>query len=177
MGQIAEMALANGRLTTMFAKALLKDLEDSTFASHAPSGDMRIASNHPAFVYGHLALYASGVAKMLDLNASVCEAPDGFVDLFSIGKECRHDPDRTIYPSMDEITGAFFGVHEALFEQLPSASDSAFFKATPADDPMHDLSPTCGASALFMLGGHPMSHLGQVSVWRRAMGLGSALGF
>jgi hypothetical protein len=33
--------------------------------------------------------------------------------------------------------------------------------------------PTVGAAVNFMLGGHLQMHLGQVSAWRRAMGLGS----
>jgi hypothetical protein len=35
--------------------------------------------------------------------------------------------------------------------------------------------PTIGAVANFLLSAHHMMHLGQVSAWRRAVGLGSVL--
>jgi hypothetical protein len=34
--------------------------------------------------------------------------------------------------------------------------------------------PTVGGAVNFLCGGHNMMHLGQISTWRRAAGLGSA---
>jgi hypothetical protein len=39
---------------------------------------------------------------------------------------------------------------------------------------MKELFPTVGAAVNFLVVGHTQSHLGQISVWRRLMGLGSA---
>jgi hypothetical protein len=40
---------------------------------------------------------------------------------------------------------------------------------------MSEMLPTLGAAMMFMCGSHLQMHLGQVSSWRRAMGLGSAM--
>jgi len=37
--------------------------------------------------------------------------------------------------------------------------------------------PTVGDLLLHVMTAHPMLHLGQLSAWRRLMGLGSVLGF
>jgi hypothetical protein len=39
---------------------------------------------------------------------------------------------------------------------------------------MTELFPTLGSLYNFYVGGHMMMHLGQISTWRRMMGLGAA---
>ena len=53
--------------------------------------------------------------------------------------------------------------------------DETFLKPNPNEGRMKELFPTIGAAVTFYLGGHVQMHLGQISAWRRAMGLTAAM--
>lgn len=169
MGLIASALVPGGRLALGYSEVLLKDVQAADFARF-PKG---IHTNHPAFVYGHLAVYPDRVLEMI--GRPDLAAPDqAYVDLFSAGKECVDDASGTIYPAMEAIVARFKSRHETALAALAETTDEVLARVNP-NEKMRDRFPTLGAMATFLFSGHMMIHLGQVSAWRRIMGLGSAM--
>ncbi len=65
--------------------------------------------------------------------------------------------------------------HEAVAEALVNVSDDVFAGENPAEGRFKEMLPTIGATVNFLMNNHPMAHLGQVSAWRRAMGMGGVM--
>ncbi len=168
--------VATGQLTLSTAQMLLKDIPADRFARlpHAQVG--AVPTNHPAWVYGHLGLYGGGIAGMVgrDDLAQAAAAPEGWDKLFGMGSTCEDDPEQKVYPPMVETVAQFEKSFDAMLEATKSADDATLELANP-NERMRERFPTVGIALAFMLGGHPMFHLGQVSAWRRVEGLGSAL--
>ena len=156
-----------------YAQQLLNDVPADKFARFATVGDKTVISNHPAFVYGHLSLYGTRIAEQL--QAASHALPESYVELFSKDATCVDDPAGSIYPPMDEITRHFFASYEAAAQAIPTASGEMYAQPNPGTGPMAKRFPTLGSMHNFYVGGHFMMHMGQVSAWRRMMGLGPAM--
>jgi hypothetical protein len=154
------------------AERLLIGIPPDQFARFARIGDTVIHSNHPAFIYGHLSLYAPRVLWQIGHPAPAM--PEDFERLFSKDAACIDDPDGDLYPSMDVISDFFLEGHRMLLGALRSTPDEKLQQPNPADGRMKDLFPTLGSVQTFYCGGHMMIHLGQLSAWRRIQGLGAA---
>jgi hypothetical protein len=175
MGSMGEMISRLGLISVGMGEKQLAGIDAKVFARKARGeGGRVIDSNHPAFVFGHLALYPAGWLPMLGLDPGLCSKPAGFEDLFAAGKECRDDPDRTIYPSMETITSAFFATHKPVLEAIAKVDDAVFARENPREQSRARF-PTIGFAMTFYVTSHMMLHFGQVSMWRRAYGLGSAM--
>ena len=159
-------------LSLGYAERLLKDVTPEKFARFASIGGQTIESNHPAFVYGHLSLYGPRILTQLGQPASVL--PANFEALFSKDARCVDDPTGAIYPSMAEVTRAFFEGYKAAATVLRTTPDAAFQIPNPMEGRMAALFPTLGSLQTFYCGGHLMMHLGQISAWRRMAGFGAA---
>lgn len=156
-----------------YSERLLAGIPAEQFGKFADFGDRVVESNHPAFILGHLSLYPCRVVVDLGKDATAVTPSDNFVKLFNKEAKCVHDADGTIYPAMEEIVKAFRLAYERATEVLDAASDSAF--QTPnSNEAMRAKFPTTGAMHTFYMGGHFMVHMGQLSAWRRMMGLGAA---
>lgn len=164
---------ASTRLAMGYVDRLLTDVTVENFARFASCGGVTIESNHPCFILGHLSLYGPRVVKELGGDMAGIEPTSAFQDAFSKSATCVDDPDGSIYPSMDEVVGAFRAGQERAISVLEQTSDEIFKTENP-NEPMRGKFPTMGQMHAFYLGGHLMMHLGQFSAWRRAVGLGSA---
>ena len=173
MPTIGPMIAASARLGLGYAERLLKDVRPGQFARLARIGDTVIESNHPAFIYGHLSLYAPRVIVQVGGEAAKFLPPANFTELFSKDAKCVDDPDGSIYPPMGEITSAMLDGYRAAADALERADD-ALFSAENPNEAMRGKFPTTGAMHAFYVGGHLMLHMGQMSAWRRAVGLGAA---
>jgi hypothetical protein len=160
------------QLSVGYAERLVKDVPADRFARFARCGGEVVESNHPAFVYGHLSLYAPRILQQLGHPSPA--VPEHFPHVFSKDAVCRDDEDGDLYPSMDEITGFFFEGHRMLAGALRGSPDATFGQPNPAEGRMRELFPTLGSVQTFYCGGHMMMHLGQVSAWRRMERLGKA---
>ncbi|MGE3107089.1 MAG: DinB family protein [Phycisphaerales bacterium] len=172
MGQVAELILATAKMSRRYGENLLKDVPASRFARLATQDGKPVQSNHPAFVYGHLSIYPKRITTVL--GATVIENPPKFEELFLNGKPCLDDPAGTIYPPMDSIVSHYNAGYDAAAAAIAKTSDADFAKLPPDEGRTRELFPTQGALVGFLMSGHQMSHFGQVSAWRRLMGLGSA---
>jgi len=175
MGSIANAIVPAGNLSKMYSEMMLKDVTPTMFARFASPGGKVIQSNHAAFVYGHLAMYPHRVMDMLGLPKGVTAVPEGWEGLFKAGVECKDDPAGNIYPSMEKIVAFHKAASETALAAIAEASDGQLAAPNPGEGRMKEMFPTVGAVCSFIVAAHPMSHFGQVSAWRRCMGLGSAM--
>lgn len=166
---VASVILPAARTSRALGEALLKGVRTEDFARH-PKG---VLTNHPAWVYGHLSIYPDWMLGMIG-KPELTRPREGFEPLFANKTECKDDPSGTIYPAMETITSHFMERMDAVIKAVAETDDAVFAKPNPSDA-MKDRFPTVGAMVSFMLGSHCMMHLGQVSAWRRIMGLGSAM--
>lgn len=160
------------KLSLAYGERLLADVPADKFAQFATIEGRQVESNHGAFIYGHLSLYAPRIFN--DLGANPLTVPDGFETLFSKDAKCVHDPDGSIYPPMEKITSFFFQGYRAALDAFVAASDETLAKPNPLGGPMTEKFPTIGSLHNFYVGGHVMLHMGQMSAWRRMLGLGPA---
>jgi len=172
--RIGEMLTLSADRTLGLAKGLLTGVNAAEFAKQPTADGKVVNTNHPAFIYGHLALYPSEVMGHLGHDGSAVACPDSWQDLFKHGATCEHDPEASKYPPMDEIMAKFESGHAALIEAIKSTDDETLLKPI-ADEGWREFLHTNGAMAGFMVHNHVMFHLGQMSAWRRMMGLGSAM--
>ncbi len=160
------------QLSVGYAERLLKGIPADRFARFAEVGGAMVESNHPAFVIGHLSLYAPKILQQIGHPAP--SVPDQFEVRFSKDAQCADDPDGDLYPPMEEIISFFLEGHRMVAGALRSTPDDVFQQPNPATGRMKELFPTIGSVQTFYCGGHMMMHLGQLSAWRRMEGLGAA---
>ena len=169
MSTSTDAIVASGRMARWYAERVLTDIRAETFA-RKPDG---VNTNHPAWVIGHLALYPNHVLEMIG-RGDLAAVREGYEELFGAASECRDDPDGVIYPPMEELTTAFFeGADRAL--GAVAETDDATLSAENPSERMREMAPTVGAMVNFLLTGHAMMHLGQLSAWRRVVGLGPCM--
>lgn len=176
MGKFTKMMVATAQRSQGFAEKAAADVPAEKFARKPAfdRGETIVDCNHPAFVYGHLALYPARIAAMLGLDAKAVAAPAGFEELFKAGVECRDDTGGNIYPSKEAILAAFKHNYAKVLEMVAEMPDERL-DAETAEERYRAIFPQVGAMANFMLNNHVMMHLGQVSTWRRCMGLKSVM--
>ncbi len=170
MGQHAQQIVAAAKLARAYGERLLVGINPQQFARKPVVNGKTIDTNHPAWVYGHLATYPTKVAAMVGLDAAQLAPPANFEELFKDGTPCKDDAAGNVYPAMEAVTGAFFRTHDALFESLGGIDDAKLLVQTP-DEKARQRFPQIGGRVLFMCNNHLMMHFGQVSAWRRCVGL------
>lgn len=171
MGTFLEALLPSARMTVGFGEILLCGVEAADFGRKPAGIDM----NCPAFIYGHLSLYPDRLLAMVGREDLARPADPSWQELFAAGKACQDDQDGAIYPPMDAITSAFRDRHEVLLGALAGVDESVFDRENPLAGMRDRGITTIGGAATFMLTSHLMVHFGQMSAWRRAFGLGSAM--
>lgn len=166
--------LAAARRTMTYADTLLKGIDPKTAARFPRFGDTVITTNHPTFVFGHLAVYPKRMLDLAGKDSSVINLPESYVRLFAAGVECVDDANGTVYPRFEEVTANFRAWSNIALESLVSVSDDVLARENP-NEKMRASFPTVGGVLLFLTNNHPMMHLGQVSAWRRCFGLPAAV--
>lgn len=171
MGQFGETIAITGRRVRGFAERALAGIPPGKFARTPVVGGVTIQTNHPAFIYGHLSLYPARVLTLVGGDPAAVAVPPAWTDLFKAGSPCRDDPEGAIYPGMVEITSAFLRCQDAAIAAAERTDDAVFARPMP-DENYRRHFPTIGAAVLVFLNNHVAMHMGQVSAWRRCMGLG-----
>ena len=171
--KVMEYVRPGAIVTRGYAEKLLKGIAADTFARYPVVNGTQLTINHPAFVFGHLALYPSLIAELTGISNKGMEIPASYAALFTMGVPCQDDPGGTIYPPMDEVVTAFFSGTDALIASLDRIPPESL--DLPLENPSRrERFGTVGAFLAYILLAHPQTHLGQVSGWRRCMGLGPA---
>lgn len=156
-----------------YSESLLKGVTPAMAAQFASPGGTPIVSNHATFVFGHLCLYPAKFLENAGRDFKALLMPQRYTDVFNAGVECKDDPTGTIYPPLEEVVANFKRVHQEAFKALSEMTEADLAKP-PATERSRNFMPTLGALTTFYFLGHTMVHLGQVSAWRRMMGLGAA---
>lgn len=162
-------------VTRAFGEAMLKGVDHAKAARFATPGGVQVVSNHPVWVFGHLALYNKRVMAMCNQPEGAAAVPAEWEPLFKAGTECKDDADGKLYPSLAVLSKKFFEGFDAAEAAVKAVDDSVLQEPNPTEGRSRELFPLRAHVVNFCLGPHPMSHLGQVSAWRRMMGLGSAM--
>lgn len=170
---IASIIVQSAQLSLGYSERLLKDIAPETAGCMPQVDGKPVEANHPAFIYGHLSLYPSRIVEDLGCDATAIQPTDAYQELFSPQAKCLDDPDGNVYPSLDEITSRFFDAMKQAIKAIEEADESAFAVENP-NERMRAKFATKGSMHNFYLGGHVMIHMGQLSTWRRVMGLGPA---
>jgi len=165
---VTTTAILDGmNIAVRYAEMLVQDIPAEQFA-HMPHPSM----NHPAFCIGHLSLYPDKALALLGHGEKAVEKP-GYAALFEASATCEDDPDR--YPPKDEIVAHYFDRHRALGDVLPEVAESMLCRPYPGEGRPARMFRTIGSAVNFYSNGHNMMHLGQISAWRRAVGLPSVM--
>ena len=133
-----------------------------------------VDTNHPSWVYGHLALYPSKAMERLGLDAGEAACPKEWTALFDQASTCVDDEKGTLYPKIDVLSKHYFRATDLALEALAKLDDAALLRET-ADERMRANFPVVGMAINFLLNNHVMMHMGQVSAWRRCFGMPSAM--
>lgn len=157
-----------------YVDRLLVGVAPEQFARLGAPGGTTVQSNHGAFTLGHLSLYAPQIIERLGDDAAAVAPPQRFAEAFSKDAKCVDDPSGSHYPPMEEIVATFFAGYRAALAPLRSAEDATLSQPNPNGGRMSELFPTLGSMLTFYAGGHVSIHLGQMSAWRRMIGLAEA---
>lgn len=175
MGAIAQTLTAPHAPLVMYAEKLLVGVKPDQFARQPRGKDGIINTNHPAFIYGHLSIYPTMILGIAGVESAGLTNPDGFDALFTHETICKDDPAGSIYPPMEAITSHFFKAYNTLFEKVAELSDEHLAAPHGQEGEFFQKFPSRAAVIAFMAGPHPFIHIGQMSAWRRCMGLGPAM--
>ncbi len=172
--------VAPARRVAQYAELMLKDV-DPAKAGAKPRGanNVVIDTNTPTFVFGHLAIYPARILSLLgrpESEIAAIKVPEQWEAMFKAGAPCEDDVENNKYPSLAAVSAHFIRAHAAAMQALETATSDEPLLAPFPDPARREIFPTVGAAVNFLIVGHPMVHLGQVSAWRRCMGLKSAMG-
>lgn len=146
---------------TKYALALVRDLREEQMIAQPVAG---VTMNHPAWVLSHLNVYAPIAAAMIRGEAFEDPADHRY------GRNSRVVNDAAEYPARDSLIDAYWRTHEDALRALDAADDGVLNMPTPLER-WRSSKPTVGAMLLELMVKHESVHLGQLSAWRRAMGL------
>jgi hypothetical protein len=155
-----ESAIKVNLLLVGYGRRLLADISDERMTEQPLPG-----VNHPAWILGHLAfstdiaLAALGAPKVL---------PAEWTPLYGPGSS--PSASRTAYSSKDELVQTFEQGFDRVRQQAASAIQAQLAQAS-THPRMTDALPTVQDGVAFLLTGHLGVHLGQLSTWRRMIGL------
>ncbi len=126
--------------------------------------------NTPAWVLGHLAMaYDYGTHL---LGGTHC-APPGWGKIFGPGSSPVPPAG---CPNKADLLAGCEAARKGLCAALASATEAKLAEPNPFG-PMKPFAPAMGDFIAHLLTTHAVSHLGQLSAWRRLQGLPAVLGF
>ncbi len=123
-----------------------------------------LAVNHPAWILAHLNCYLPVAAGLLD--GSTPEDPKDH----RFGMNSRPETDASVYPDKAALVAAWTAGHTRIFDLLAEADDAAIGRDMPVER-WKPKFPTVGHALGYLLIHHEGYHLGQLSAWRRVIGL------
>ena len=152
------------RFNLSMAGLLVKGIDDSRSCEQPGR-----VPNHPVWVLGHL-IYADNLASML-LGVTP-STPESYQELFGTGSVPVGDTSR--YPTMSALLKAFQEAGERTIALYEKADDAALDQPLQVEG-LNKSFPMNRDAVTFVMTAHASYHLGQMSSWRRAAGLGPAM--
>jgi len=153
------------RLNEGLLARLLQDIPEDKW-THQPAPGIK---NHPMWQLGHRAVALDGGAQLLGHKSQL---PDGWGELFGMGSQPVDDPSK--YPPRDVLLKAINDARERVIDAFEKATD-AQLSAEPPVEWMKPVFGTVGNAVGGVMTSHEAFHNGQLSTWRRMIGLGSIM--
>ena len=158
-----EHLLFTYRFNLGHVESLVKDLTDEQMVGQ-PNGVV----NHAAWTLRHLASSSNYLAKTFGLESTLpaewdAPSPGG-----------TPSGNASDYPSKTELLAQLKAQHERVAEAVANADAELFAKDCPEE--MRSYFPKVGDMVDYMLTAHEGTHIGQISAWRRAMGIKPSAG-
>ena len=143
-----------------YCRLLIADIAEERMTEQPMPG-----VNHPAWILGHLAFSAEMIVGRLGGDKFL---PANWADLFKLGSSpCANRED---YPSKAELLKTVEDSFALARDMAAAASDETL--STPSPNPrFKEGLPTLRETTALILTGHLGVHLGQLSMWRRMIGL------
>lgn len=164
---LGPMIAAPSRALLGLGQALLNDVETSK-AGCKPKG---VDTNHPVFIYGHLSIYPDMVLGAIGREDLKDPKSEQWHEHFMHGKDCKDGCKD--YPTLAEVKAHWVERYETVINALADVDESIFANECPFEG-LRKRCATLGEMVNFMLVMHTSFHLGQMSTWRRCVGLGAA---
>lgn len=161
MTPLAAAILITWNRNGAYAHRLVADLAPEQFLAQPVAGRVM---NHPAWVLSHLSVYARISAQLLQRQPF----PDPIDDPF--GPNSQVWPHSAAYATPPQLVAHFLALHDAAEQALQSAPDAVFSEPNPVER-WRAMHPSIGDMLVTLMVKHESGHLGQLSAWRRAMGL------
>ena len=143
-----------------YGQMLVSDIDDLRMTEQPLPG-----VNHPAWILGHLALTADRVCSLVGAEKRLAEE---WGKLFGAGSQVTAN--RSSYPSKDELLRGL----EERFRDARRAVEQAPLDTLAVTNPnerLRGMLPRVEDLIGFLMTGHVGVHLGQLSAWRRMLGL------
>jgi hypothetical protein len=163
MSELLKSALlTTWRRDVAYALRLVGDLSDEQMIAQPIPGRVM---NHPAWTLAHLTLYNEVIAKMLGRIAFEDPKEHPF------GMKSSPEGDAKLYPPKALAIESYERTHTAAERALVECDPSVLAEDAPLARwrPLH---PKIADMTVMLMAKHETLHLGQLSAWRRAMGLG-----
>ncbi len=157
--------VATVRFNLNFAKRLAADIPEDKMAVQPLPG-----MNHAAWILGHLSMPRLWMKDLLKLDVTV---PPTWIEKFNMGT--MPITDRAFYPSKAELIAAVEETYLALAAGLQHLTEADLAQENP-NERMRPMMPTAGDLIISLVTSHQAFHQGQLSAWRRAMGMPSVMG-
>lgn len=158
---LVSATLITWRRNGAYAARLVGDLAPGQFLAQPVAG--RIL-NHPAWVFSHLNIYTRICTAMLRAEPFA----DPIDAKYGQKSECSLDP--TDYIPGPDLLASYGGLHAEAEHALTGAPDHVFAASNPLER-WRAMNPTIGDMIVTLMVKHESAHLGQLSAWRRALGL------
>jgi hypothetical protein len=153
--------LGSFRNTIEFLHRLIADVPDESMAVQSHG-----AVNHPAWVIGHLIYSCQLIAGEMGVKPWLSP---GWDQLFGTGSQPTDS--REAYPGKDELLALLDDAQQRVCRRLAELGVEGLAAPLP-DVRYRHLFPTLGHAVSHVLTSHAAVHVGQVSVWRRVVGMG-----
>ncbi len=151
-----------GAVNLNYGRKLVADIADEQMSAQPAPG---MSMNHAAWVLGHLAYVADSMISVFDEKPAMSKE---WKTLFNLAS--KPIADRAAYPSKAELLAAYEQAYARLSGIVAEASEETLSREFP-NPKLRDSLPTIGIAMIHVLGSHHGLHLGQLSAWRRALGL------
>lgn len=161
MHPIASAVLITFKRNGPYALRLVGDLSPDQFVAQPVPGRLL---NHPAWILSHLNVYAPICAAML--------RGERFEDPLEAryGQKSEVSPDPREYDNPTRLSAEYRRLHDDAERALIDADADIFAAPNPLER-WRTMHPTTGDMLVTLMVKHEAAHLGQLSAWRRAMGL------
>jgi hypothetical protein len=123
--------------------------------------------NHPAWVIGHLTYTCQLLGGAIGLPEWL---PNDFAKRFGTGSVPVADSG--LYETKDNALAVLRDAQSRIAHAVDRLDDSRLDEPFP-DESYCDVFPSIRHALTQVLAGHPAYHIGQLTIWRRAMGLPS----